>query len=85
MIYEVRTYNLQPGSVPAFEESFANALPHREKYSKLAAFWHTDIGPLNPIRFKSDAENPFCCSNSRMAISKQFSIRGVSVLADIRL
>ena len=49
MIYEVRTYNLQPGSVPAFEESFANALPHREKYSKLGAFWHTDIGPLNQV------------------------------------
>ena len=49
MIYEVRTYNLQPGSVPAFEESFANALPHREKYSKLGAFWHTEIGPLNQV------------------------------------
>ena len=49
MIYEVRTYNLQPGSVPVFEENFAKALPAREKYSKLAAFWHTDIGPLNQV------------------------------------
>ena len=49
MIYEVRTYTLKPGSVPQFEENFANALPHREKYSKLAAFWHTEVGPLNQV------------------------------------
>ncbi len=49
MIYEVRTYTLEPGTVPQFEESFAEALPHREKYSPLAAFWHTDIGTLNQV------------------------------------
>ena len=49
MIYEVRTYTLKPGSVPQFEEIFATALPHREKYSKLGAFWHTEIGPLNQV------------------------------------
>ena len=49
MIYEVRTYTLQPGSVAQFEENFAKALPAREKYSKLGAFWHTDIGPLNQV------------------------------------
>ena len=46
MIYEVRTYVLTPESVPEFEENFAGSLPHREKYSKLAAFWHTDVRPL---------------------------------------
>ena len=49
MIYEFRTYTLTVGSMSKFEESFANALPHREKYSKLTACWHTDIGPLNQI------------------------------------
>lgn len=49
MIYEVRTYTLEPGTVPQFEASFAEALPHREKYSSLAAFWHTDIGTLNQV------------------------------------
>tara|TARA_B110000196_G_scaffold296352_1_gene286644 strand:+ start:967 stop:1587 length:621 start_codon:yes stop_codon:yes gene_type:complete len=49
MIYEVRTYVLKPGSVATFEENFAAALPHREKYSKLGAFWHTEIGPLNQV------------------------------------
>ncbi len=49
MIYEVRTYTLKPGSVQAYEESFAEALPERVKFSPLAAFWHTEIGPLNQI------------------------------------
>ena len=49
MIYEVRTYDMKPGTVAQFEEDFGKALPHREKYSKLAAFWHTDLGPLNQV------------------------------------
>ena len=49
MIYEVRTYTLQPGRVSEFEKNFAAVLPAREKYSKLGAFWHTDIGPLNQV------------------------------------
>ena len=49
MIYEVRTYDLKPGTVAQYEENFGKALPAREKYSKLAAFWHTDIGPLNQV------------------------------------
>ena len=49
MIYEVRTYALKPGGVAEFEENFAKALPHREKFSKLAALWHTEIGPLNQV------------------------------------
>ena len=49
MIYEVRTYTLKPGSVAQFEENFAKALPHREKYSKLGGFWHTEVGPLNQV------------------------------------
>ncbi len=49
MIYEVRTYTMKPGTVAQFEENFGNALPHREKYSELGAFWHTEIGPLNQV------------------------------------
>jgi len=49
MIYEVRTYGLRPGSIPEVEKRFAEALPHREKYSKLGALWHTELGPLNQI------------------------------------
>lgn len=49
MIYEMRTYTMQPGSVAKWEANFAEALPHREKYSKLGAFWHTEFGPLNQV------------------------------------
>ncbi len=49
MIYEMRTYTLKPGTVPEYEAKFADALPHREKYSKLGAFWHTEFGPLNQV------------------------------------
>ena len=49
MIYEIRTYRLVPGSVAEVEKRFGEAYGHRKKYSSLAAFWHTEIGPLNEI------------------------------------
>jgi NIPSNAP len=49
MIYEVRTYTLRPGSVAEFEERYATRLPLREQHSKLGAFWHTEVGPLNQV------------------------------------
>jgi hypothetical protein len=49
MFYEVRTYTLRPGSVAEFEERYAKRLPMRQKHSKLGAFWHTEVGPLNQV------------------------------------
>jgi hypothetical protein len=49
MIIEMRTYTLQPGTLAEVEKRFGEALPIREKHSKLAAFWHTEVGPLNQI------------------------------------
>ena len=49
MIYEFRTYNLRPGSLPEVMQRFADAYEHRRRYSELAAFWYTEIGPLNQI------------------------------------
>ncbi len=49
MIYEVRTYTLQPGGTPTFEAGFEKSLPNRLKYSELGAFWHTEVGPLNQV------------------------------------
>lgn len=49
MIIEVRTYQLRPATLAEAERRFAEALPTREKHSKLAAFWHTEVGPLNQI------------------------------------
>ena len=49
MIIEMRTYTVQPGSVATVEERFGQALPARAKLSPLAAFWHTEVGPLNRV------------------------------------
>jgi hypothetical protein len=49
MIYEMRTYDLKPHSLPEVELRFAEAYEKRKKLSPLAAFWHTEIGPLNQI------------------------------------
>jgi hypothetical protein len=48
MIIEMRTYTLRPGSIAEAEKRFGASLPAREKHSKLAAFWHTEVGPLEP-------------------------------------
>jgi hypothetical protein len=49
MILEMRTYDLQPGTVAQYEKGFGDSLPHRLKFSKLGAFWHTEFGPLNRV------------------------------------
>src|SRR5919202_1391723 len=49
MIYEIRTYNLKPGTLADYEKRFAAAMDVRAKYSPMYGFWHTDIGPLNQV------------------------------------
>ena len=49
MIYEIRTYQIAPGSLAEVEKRFGDAYEYRKKYSELTAFWHTEIGPLNEI------------------------------------
>lgn len=49
MIFEMRTYRVQAGSVPTVEERFEEGLKERLKVSPLGAFFHTEVGPLNRI------------------------------------
>src|SRR5262245_26478242 len=49
MIYEFRTYDIQPHSLPEVEKRFGEAYEARKKFSQLAAYWHTEIGPLNQV------------------------------------
>ncbi|MGQ4807632.1 hypothetical protein NKDENANG_00987 [Candidatus Entotheonellaceae bacterium PAL068K] len=49
MIYEFRTYDLKPRSVPEFERAFGEKLPERTAYSRLGGLWHTEAGPLNQV------------------------------------
>lgn len=45
----MRTYDLKPRSLPEFEKRFGEAYIKRKEYSPLAAFWHSEIGPLNQV------------------------------------
>ena len=60
MIYEVRTYHIQPRSLPEVLKRFEEGYQKRKEFSELAAFWYTEIGPLNQIihvwRFDDDAD-----------------------------
>ena len=49
MIYEFRTYDLKPRSVPEFEKRFGEKLPGRLEFSPLGGLWHTEAGPLNQV------------------------------------
>jgi hypothetical protein len=49
MIYEFRTYNLKPRTMAAYTKAFGEALPKRLEFSPLAAFWCSEIGPLNQV------------------------------------
>ena len=49
MLYEVRTYRLKQGTTNKAIDAFAEGYETRKKYSKIAAFWYTEIGPLNEI------------------------------------
>jgi hypothetical protein len=49
MIYEFRTYDLLPGSTPEVMKRFEEAYQKRKEFSELAAFFYTEIGPLNQI------------------------------------
>lgn len=49
MIYEFRTYDLKPGSVPVFGERVLEKLDKRLEYSQLGGYFYTEIGPLNQV------------------------------------
>jgi hypothetical protein len=50
MIYEVRTYRLKPRMVPGFIEAFGKAYENgRKQLSPLAAFFYSEVGPLNEV------------------------------------
>ena len=51
MIYEMRIYDLKPGSVPQYMKAVEEvAIKIRDDYGvKLAGWYYTDIGPLNRI------------------------------------
>lgn len=50
MIYEIRTYRLKPRTVPGFMKAFGEAYENgRKQLSPLAAFFYSEVGPLNEV------------------------------------
>ena len=49
MIYEIRTYNCVPGGAQELIKRVNEVYEHRAKYSEVAGFWYTDIGPLHQV------------------------------------
>ena len=49
MIYELRTYNCVPVAMQGGIDAINDAYHVRAKYSDVAGFWYTDIGPLNQV------------------------------------
>lgn len=49
MIYEIRTYQLRPRSLDVVMDRWLKAYETRQRHSQVAAFFRTEIGPLNEI------------------------------------
>jgi hypothetical protein len=49
MIYEVRTYQLKPGSLSTFVQRYAEAYEDRKQYSPIVASLTCEIGPLEQM------------------------------------
>jgi len=49
MIYEVRTYDLHPRSLPEVIRRFGEGYGERKTLSEMAGFFYSEIGPLNQI------------------------------------
>ena len=49
MIYEVRTYDLHPRSLPEVIRRFGEGYGERKTLSEMAGFLYSEIGPLNQI------------------------------------
>ena len=48
-VYEFRNYRLRPGAAKAWCGHFTDALPVREKYSKIVGLWTTEAGQPNEV------------------------------------
>ncbi len=48
-VYELRYYRTQPGAVKTWTKNFVEALPVREKHSKIVGLWNTEAGQPNEV------------------------------------
>ncbi len=48
-VYELRCYRLRPGTMKTWVAAFTEAMPVREKYSKIVGLWSADAGQPNEV------------------------------------
>ncbi len=48
-VYEFRYYRVKPGTAREWAKHFTEALPVREKYSKIVGLWQTEAGQPNEV------------------------------------
>src|SRR5690606_11443492 len=48
-VYELRWYRCRPGTAKTWLKHFTEALPVREKYSKIVGLWSTEAGQPNEV------------------------------------
>jgi NIPSNAP len=50
MLFELRTYTIRPGRLPAYVADFERrGLPVISRYLELIAYWVSEVGPLNQV------------------------------------
>ena len=50
MLYEMRTYTIRPGRLPAYVADFERrGLPVIRRYAQLVAYWVSEVGTLNQV------------------------------------
>ena len=87
-IYEYRYYRVAVGTAGKWISEFKNALPIREKYSKMVGLWQTEAGQPNEVSHLwayTDLNNP---EIERMRLSQDtdwqaFQSRGRSMLLEL--
>ena len=48
-LYELRTYRLKPGAIGQWIANFKEALPVRERHSKIVGLWSGEAGQPNEV------------------------------------
>src|SRR3977135_901141 len=70
MIYEIRTYGVQTGSLAEVEKRYGEGDAHRKQQAELFVCSHPEIGPLNEIIHIWQYESPEERTRIRAAAAK---------------
>jgi hypothetical protein len=88
-IYEFRNYRAKPlGAVKQWLDAFTEALPVREKYSKLVGLWHTEAGEPNEVchiwAFKDlNARAEARAAAAKDPVWREFAVKGSALLDEM--